>query len=447
MHKQIGDVEGSLKVADSVLVDSEGIFVPSDSEVCRSFENESLLQLARELIPDIFNLQLLSNSRELASLSHAEFTAGEYVGILINKIQEHLSVLSESTQNRYLKEYLVKLSSDFPYLIQPDSDSETAYGELIEHAEPGQLIFRLGFLHDYNYENDSIGKSSDRRDLVFLVTKIVSNHDVPLGFTLALEKFFGIENSTRIIIVEEEVIFFGATQNDRVRSTGVVPSGSSHLISRQGGGHYVVVRRYTNTGKERVKTAVLVKDQIFNENFLISNGLDSMESREIEEFLSRGQYFDLITHEMTEGIGTNKFSGSNRPYQECLYSVLGISTLASLINNGQINENDLSATRIYILTKICTILSSDNSGVYIPGFALMYDGLRKKNAIEFDKNGFIESVDWKLFDEVMLEIANEINTLLSLDPNPIINIDNYSDRVRADPFIKSLRDRVSQTSQ
>jgi len=159
-----------------------GVYVPGVDEVDLSSEDESSLEFIVDLLPYISDLQILSNASELAGLSHGEFIRGEYVALIIDRVRDCLLTLSELSENIYLKAYYLALSGDFGFVIKPNSLSEIAYGELIANSTPEQMVIRLGFLHDYNYENKRTDKDGSRRDLVFNICKVVSYKDIPEGF-------------------------------------------------------------------------------------------------------------------------------------------------------------------------------------------------------------------------------------------------------------------------
>ncbi|PIR42886.1 hypothetical protein CO058_00920 [candidate division WWE3 bacterium CG_4_9_14_0_2_um_filter_35_11] len=427
-----------------------GVYVPGVDEVDLSSEDESSLEFIVDLLPYISDLQILSNASELAGLSHGEFIRGEYVALIIDRVRDCLLTLSELSENIYLKAYYLALSGDFGFVIKPNSLSEIAYGELIANSTPEQMVIRLGFLHDYNYENKRTDKDGSRRDLVFNICKVVSYKDIPEGFVQSLKEFFDTQENHQVTIVEEKVVLFGASQASRVVSDNVVPTGSSHIMDSEGNGYRIVIRRYVNTGNEKVRLMSMTAKSIFSSEFFGSIGIDLSDERSQEtllQMLSYGQYIDLISHEIAEGMGTRELTGTNRAIQECLFTAVGFSTLVSLVGraSGISNEN-LINTRIYTLSEIFTMLAGDYTGNYIPGYALMYKRLVKDNALTFDEAGFVSHVDWEIFDSVMGNIAGEMYLALKVGDDSNGLIDHLPEEVRSDKFIVGLSKRFKEAS-
>ena len=426
-----------------------GVYVPGIDEVDLSSEDERSLELIVDLLPYISDLQILSNASELAGLPHEEFIQGEYVALIIQKVRDGLITLSELSESIYLKTYYLALSEDFGFVIKPNSLSEIAYGELIANSAPGQMIVRLGFLHDYNYENKRTDKDGSRRDLVFNICKVVSHKYTPEGFVQSLKEFFDTQENHQVTIVEEKVVLFGASQASRVVSDNIVPTGSSHLSINENG-YRVVIRRYTNTGNEKVRLMTRAAESIFSSKFFESIGIDLSNEESLVNLLQRfsyGQYIDLISHEIAEAMGTRELTGTDRAIQECLFTAVGFSTLASLVGrtSGVSNEN-LINTRTYTLSEIFTMLAGDYTGNYIPGYALMYKRLMENRALTFDEAGFISNVDWEIFDSVMSNIADEMYSDLKKGDDSKGLIDHLPVEVRKDKFIVGLSKRFKEAS-
>ena len=181
------DVDSLGFIGTVIGLPDSGIYIPDDVEVDFSPDDESVLEVILGLLPSIYELQILSNSRELANLSHEEFISVEDVVHLIDEVRIGLIRLSELSNDSYLKAYYVALSFDFGSIILPSSHSEIAYGEYIVNSRLGQMAFRLGFLSDYNYERKG---HQGRRDLVFNATQIASHEKIPVGFVPSLKEFF-----------------------------------------------------------------------------------------------------------------------------------------------------------------------------------------------------------------------------------------------------------------
>ena len=422
--------------ADGLVDIESGIWFPGATSM---FKEDPLFPLIAELTEGFYNLDQLNRAEEHLALSHDSFIKLTNVEDVFIEIQKMLDRLATNSIKPFAL-YYSQLASDLSLVTKPDSLSEIMYGEIMATAKTPFFMLRAGFaMDDYNYD---VPKGSDRRNTIYAVSRILNRSIVSDTFVSHMEQFFRENQNPQVIVVDEYLIVLGASQAERSRKTLQRPAGSSHLMDRPDGGKRVLIRIYVNEAivGDKVRTASSYAKEFFSSGFWSSLGFDINDEQQGR--FSNGQHWDLIAHEATEAIGTYSLSGSDREMQECLYTAAGFSGLLKMKELGEISENDLIDARIYLLSKISMSLSGDYTGVYISGYALLFQELIKNGALILDQDDRISDLDFSVFDSTMESVAIQLREILSKNPNPMINILGLPEIIRENPVIQKLKTRM-----
>lgn len=371
----------------------------------------------------------------LSSVPHEDFIRLPQVQDLLNQIQGGLLHLATSADGD-IAAYYELLALHLSDITRPETPSEIMYGLLmLESPLPFDILRFSLALYDFTY---GIESGSDRRNTILAIGSIENRYEVPEAFLNYIKSFLQIDADFRSVIVDENLLYLGASQEARAKISGQRPSGSSHVINTTDGAKLILVRRYTSVVEKKIadtfhSASVFMSDDFWKKNF--NNNYDTI----LVNFRI-GQRLGLIAHEIAEGVASEKLEGANRARQECLYTAAGFMGLKELNRIGELSEMDLLNARVYQLSRIIMALSEKYTGDdYTPGYALMYQTLRSNGAFSFTSGGQIDFVDWSVFDKSMEQIAVELRETFITSDNPLVTIKSLPEYIQAnDHFIRAL---------